>query len=779
MKKGEGVGATSKREKARRGGREGLKRRMTDEHRRWDAGAENAGSPADQLVGTVERIVFRNEDNGWTVLELDDGQELHKAVGVLPMVGVGETLRLTGAWVDHPSFGVQFRAEQAQRHLPEGEDAILRYLSSGAVKGIGPATALRIVEKFGDRALDVMEKEPQRLTEIRGISPAKARKLGEEYAAQFGLREVMLAFSSYGLTPGEALRCWKKWGASTVERIRANPYLLCSAGLYIGFERADQICMGMDRSPDDSRRVEAGLLYVLRHNLGNGHTCLPEDKLISTTSALLGVETDKVAETLEGMVYAFTVKVEEFQERRFVFLNHLHRAERSIASRIRLMGGFPPLPDGRVEERVDAVERSLGIAYAAQQRRAIVDAVEKGLLILTGGPGTGKTTTLRAIILLLEQMGETVALAAPTGRAAKRLSELTGREAKTLHRLLEVQWEDNEDAPAFARNEKNPLDADAVVVDELSMVDVLLFDSLLRALKAGCRLVLVGDTDQLPAVGPGSVLGDLMASGEVPVVQLTEVFRQAMQSRIVSNAHRIVAGEMPDLNARDGDFFFLPQDSAQGVVQTVLDLCSYRLPRTYGLSVFDGLQVLCPGRKGELGTRELNRRLQALLNPEADDRREMAVEGTILRVGDKVMHVRNNYDIVWTRDDGESGQGVFNGDIGVLEDMDTREGTLSIRYDDRVALYTRQEAQDIELAYAATVHKSQGSEFDAVILPLYRNPPMLCYRNLLYTAVTRAKTLLILVGSRDTLAEMVKNDRKTLRYTGLEWFLREAGERTL
>ena len=728
------------------------------------------GKQLEQLIGSVERIVFRNEDNGWTVIELDDGQELHKVVGVLPMVGVGETLRLLGGWVEHPSFGIQFRAEYCERHLPTEEDAILRYLSSGAVKGVGQATAIRIVERFGSHALEVLEKEPERLTEIKGISPAKAQKIAEEYAAQFGLREVLLAFSGYGLTPGEALRCWKKWGASTVERIRQNPYLLCTSGLYIGFERADRICMGMDRPADDPNRVEAGLVYILRHNLNNGHTCLPADKLCETAVGLLGVEPDRVAEVLESMLSSFTVKEETFGGRRFIFLNHLHRAEKYCAARIRLIAGFPPLPNRHIEESIDRIERQGGITYAAQQRRAIVEAVQKGALILTGGPGTGKTTTLEAIIAILEQMGETVAIAAPTGRAAKRIAELTGREAKTLHRLLEVQWED-EETPAFGRNEKNPLDADAVVVDELSMVDVLLFESLLRAMKTGCRLILVGDTDQLPAVGPGCILHDLIESGVLPVVQLTEVFRQAMASHIVSNAHRIVAGQMPEMAFRDGDFFFLPQKSAQCLTQTWLDLCSYRLPGSYGYTAFNGIQVLCPGRKGELGTRELNRRLQALLNPESEERRELTVEGTLLRVGDKVMHVRNNYDIGWTRDDGEMGQGVFNGDIGVLEDIDTREATLSVRYDDRVAVYTRQEAQDLELAYAVTVHKSQGSEFDAVILPLHRLPPMLCYRNLLYTAVTRAKSLLIIVGSRATVEQMVENNRKTRRYSGLGYFL--------
>ena len=729
-----------------------------------------AGSIGAELHGTVERVVFRNEANGWTVLELDDGQELQKVVGVLPMASVGEHLKMLGNWVEHPSFGHQFRAETCERTLPAGADAILRYLSSGAVKGIGPSTAVRIVDKFGDEALDIMEKEPARLAEVRGISPSKAQKIGEEFAAQYGLREVMLFFAQYGLTPNEALRCWKRWGNAAIERVRENPYILCENGLYIGFERADQISLGMNRLQDDPRRVEAGLLYVLRHNLGNGHTCLPRDKLVRAASALLGVGEEAVGGVLDEMAAsAFSVREEELDGGRFFFLQSLYRAETYAAARIRMMTDFPPVPGRHIEECIDAIERDNGIRYEAQQRRAIMEAVEKGVLILTGGPGTGKTTTLRAIITLLENMGETVALAAPTGRAAKRMAELTGREAKTIHRLLEVQWDD--DSSSFARNEKNPLDADALVLDEVSMVDVLLFESVLRAMKSGSRLILVGDADQLPPVGPGCVLQDLMASGALPVVQLTEVFRQAMRSRIVSNAHLIVAGRQPELDDRTGDFFFLPQNGEQAVIQTVLDLCHHRLPDRYGHTVYSGLQVLCPGRKGELGTREVNLRLQELLNPQKEGKKEMRVEGTLLRCGDKVMHTRNNYDIGWLRDDGEAGSGVFNGDIGILEEIDVRQESLSVRYDDRVAFYSKEDAKDLELAYAVTVHKSQGSEFEAVILPLFRNQRQLCYRNLLYTAVTRAKSLLVIVGSRRTLTEMAENNRKTLRYSGLRHFL--------
>ena len=499
----------------------------------------------EELCGSVERVVFRNADNGWTVLELEAGEELHKVVGVLPAVAAGEQLRLKGKWVEHPSFGRQFRAEQAEQHLPAGSDAILRYLSSGAVKGIGVATAARIVEKFGDETLRILEEEPGRLAEIKGITAAKAKAIGEAFAGQFGLREVMLAFADYGLTPSEALRCYKRWGSAAVDKIRRNPYLLCSSGLYIGFDRADRICMGMDRPADDPARIEAGLLYVLRHNLGNGHTCLPADRLIPTAAGLLGVDGEKVRDKLSDMALTFAVRTEEIDGRLFVFLPHLYQAEKYAAARLRLLTSFAPVPSHRIRDSIEAVEKNNHITYETRQRQAIIEAVEKGMLVLTGGPGTGKTTTLRAIITLLESMGETVAIAAPTGRAAKRIAELTGCEAKTIHRLLEVQWDDA-DTPVFVRNEKNPLDADALVVDEVSMVDVLLFESLLRAMKTGSRLILVGDTDQLPAVGPGSVLHDIIDSGVLPVVQLTEVFRQAMESAIVANAHRIVAGEIPD-----------------------------------------------------------------------------------------------------------------------------------------------------------------------------------------------------------------------------------------
>ena len=724
----------------------------------------------ENLEGTVERVVFHNDENGWTVLELAGEKELVTVVGTLPSAAVGERLKLTGRFVEHATFGHQFRAESCERSLPTDATAILRYLSSGAVKGIGPSTAAKIVKKFGDRALTVLKEEPEKLATVSGISPARARQMHESFCEQFGLQEVMLSLLEYGVTAAEALRCYKKWGAGAPERVKENPYVLCSEGLHIPFERVDAVCADRQIEADDRRRVTAGLLHVLRHNLQNGHTCLPAAKVIPVTAGLLGIGADAVQEGLSALIERGEVIMETLREQAYLFLPTLHKAEKQSARLILDKLAAAPPETTPVDRRIRTIEQMTGITYETEQRRAIETALSRRLLILTGGPGTGKTTTLKAILTLLESEGETVLLAAPTGRAAKRMSELTGHEAKTLHRLLEVQWDDS-DQPVFARNEKNPLDADTVIVDELSMVDVVLFYNLLSALKPHCRLIMVGDTDQLPAVGAGDVLGDLMRSGRIPTVKLSQVFRQALESRIVLNAHRIVAGQMPQLGGKDADFFFIQKSSAAAVAHAIKDLCVRRLPTTYGVSIFEGIQVLCASRKGELGTVEFNRRLQEECNPYAATKVEMTVNGLTLRVGDKVMQNKNNYEIGWTRPDDSFGTGVYNGDIGILTAINKRDETLTVRFDDREASYTRTDAEDLELAYAVTVHKSQGSEFEMVVVPTFGVPKPLCYRNLLYTAVTRARRMLILVGSETTVAEMVENDRKTRRYSALCDFL--------
>ncbi|MCL2884860.1 MAG: ATP-dependent RecD-like DNA helicase [Oscillospiraceae bacterium] len=723
------------------------------------------------LQGTVERVTFHSEQNGFTVLELEADGFVHTVVGVLPPLHAGESLHVQGEFTEHAQFGKQFKAVAAETALPTDADAILRYLSSGAVKGVGSATAANIVKKFGPDTLRVIEQTPERLREVKGITAAKAHKIGESFAAQFGLREVMLGLTQAGLTAAEAMRVYKRFGAASVAKMRENPYILCGSGLYISFERADALAGALHIDHEDPQRAAAGILHVLRHNTGNGHTCLPADKLIVTAAGLLGLPPETVEPRLQDMMDTLQVMRADIGGTSFIFLPLLYEAERDIAARLAALDGAQRAPYNGAQSHLEALEARQGLTYAVAQREAILKAVSGAGLILTGGPGTGKTTALKAIIALLEGAGEKVALAAPTGRAAKRMAELTGREAKTLHRLLEVQWDEGE-TPIFARNERNPLEVDTLIIDELSMVDVPLFDSVLKALEPGSRLILVGDTQQLPAVGPGCVLQDLIEGHALPVVQLTEVFRQAQESRIVMNAHRIVEGHYPALDGKEGDFFFLPRESEREVADTVTDLCARRLPQTYGLPV----QVLCPGKKGETGTKALCARLQAQLNPPAKGKREMTIEERVLREGDKVMHTRNNYDIEWTRDDGEAGAGVFNGDIGMLENIEN--GELAVRYDDRVALYSREDALDLELAYAVTVHKSQGSEFDIVVLPLYYLPPALSYRNLLYTAVTRAKSLLVLVGSKETICRMVDNDKRTRRYTALRWFLEknETGE---
>ena len=731
----------------------------------------NGEKKLDAISGTVEDISYRNEQSGFTVVELDVDDEPVIAVGVLPPVNSGEEVHMYGHWTTHPKFGRQFSAESCESKMPSGASAILRYLSSGAVKGIGPSTATKIVEAFGDRTLEIIENQPLRLAEIRGISKNKAEQISEDFRSHFGLREAMAFLGQYHINPNQALAVWKRFGVGCIELIRDDPYVLCAEGLHIGFERVDAIAMSMEKAPDSGRRITAGLTYVLTHNLGNGHTCLPKEKLLDVSSSLLEIDRATVADQLENAIDESDFMQDEINGTVFIFLPDIYEAELYCAGRIATMTMCPAEPIKNYARQMELIESMTGISYDAHQTEAIDAAMNKGLLVLTGGPGTGKTTTLNAIIQLLEIYGHKVAIAAPTGRAAKRITEITGHEAKTIHRLLEVEWGEN-DTQSFARNDKNPLDCDALIVDELSMTDIMLFQSLLRAVKFGCRLVLVGDSDQLPSVGAGNVLGDLIQSGRVPVVALTEVFRQAQKSAIIMNAHRIVEGELPRLDLLDNDFFFLPMREKEKITQTISDLCFTRLPDAYRFNPLKDIQVLCPGRKGDLGTIELNRVLQQRFNPQHQKRPEIKVNGVVFRQGDKIMQVKNNYNVEWTKDDGTEGTGIYNGDVGMLEEIDKLRGVLKVRFDDRTALYSIDNADELEHAYAITVHKSQGSEFPAVIIPMYPMAPQLCYRNLLYTAVTRARSILIMVGHKQVAYQMVRNQKKTLRYSALDVFLR-------
>ena len=725
-----------------------------------------------ELSGSVERVVYHNDKNQYTVLELAAADGLVTVVGSFPFVSEGEELRVYGAWDVHPSFGEQFKATAFERARPASTAAMLKYLSSGAVKGIGPATARRVIQTFGAKALEVIEKEPERLAQIKGITKEKALEISQELQRVYGIRELMAFLGAYGVRPEDAVLVWKEYGQGSISCIQEDPYCLCGPGLELSFQIADSIAESMEMPRDDAGRVQAGLLYVLRHNLNNGHTCLPAGKLCEAAASLLEVELELAQDALYTLCENFTLMREEFDGKEYIFLQRQHLSEEYIAARMKALLRLPPPPIGGADIQIAAIEEERGIRYADKQREAIRAAMEQGVLLLTGGPGTGQTTTLNAIIHILKQAGQRVFLAAPTGRAAKRMSELTGEEAKTIHRMLQVDW-DERDEPVFTRNERNPLECDCLVIDELSMVDDYVFESVLRALPLSCRLILVGDSDQLPSVGAGNVLGDLIASGLFPTVQLKEIFRQSMESLIVTSAHRIVEGKLPELRRRDSDFFFLSEDDVARAAKLIVDLCARRLPKSYGYSPVGDIQVLCPGRKGELGTVELNTHLREAINPPAKDKPEVKVNGALFRLGDKVMQIKNDYQLPWTREDDTSGQGVFNGDMGVITRIDRAGGAIEVRIDDKDVLYDLEHAaNELEPAYAATVHKSQGNEFTAVVMPVLRVPGQLCYRNLLYTGVTRAKQLLILVGQQGVVSAMIANDKKTRRYTGLARFLK-------
>jgi len=726
----------------------------------------------ENLCGMAENIVFRKADTGFTVLDLStpDG-ELVTVVGVLPEIAPGEELHLLGVWGNHASFGRQFKAELCERSMPATVAQILKYLSGGTVRGIGPATAVKIVEKFGEDTFDIIENHPEQLSRIRGISKQKADKISEEFKNQFAMRETMICLEGYGMTPTECIDAFKAFGAIAVDKIKENPYMLCSEAVGMGFERADSIARMLPTPPQNEFRIMAGIVHVVRHNLSNGHTCIPRDKLFTPSNSLLNTNNDTIDIAIDKLTDQKQLVVEAINGREFVFLPYIYMAEKQAAQRIRVMQKFPPAGKPTLNEEISKIEKKNKITYEQKQRLAIATAIEKGLLILTGGPGTGKTTTINGILKLLEQDSLNVVLTAPTGRAAQRMSEITGREAKTIHRLLEAERTSGE-RMSFARNVRNPIDADAVIVDELSMVDIVLFASLLDALPLGCRLIMVGDSDQLPPVGAGNVLHDLIESGVLPVVKLDEVFRQAMQSLIVSNAHRIVQGEMPLMNKTDSDFFYMPRADAVSASNTVVELCKSRLPKAYGYSPITDIQVLCPSKKGQAGTVNLNRILQQELNPREKSKKEITLLTRIFREGDKVMQIKNDYNICWTKK-GEDGSGIFNGDVGIIEKIEPSSNCLTIMFDGRRATYPYENLNELELAYAVTVHKSQGSEFEAVIIPAIDIVPQLCYRNLLYTAVTRAKSTLIIVGNQNQVYKMVENDKKIRRYSALNAFLVE------
>lgn len=731
----------------------------------------------ENLTGTVEEITFFNEENGFTVMEItaSDGEAV-TVVGSFPQMAEGEEVLLSGEWNVHPSFGRQFKASLVQRTMPADTAGILRYLASGIIKGVREATAVKIVEAFGQESLDVIENDVNRLASVQGISKPKARKIQEEFKKQFASREVMDGLTALGLTQSEAFKAYNMYRSAALDIISENPYAFVGENGY-SFNRAEEIADSMQHPPCFDYRCQAMVVYIVDYNLNNGHTCLPRNAVVKTAVNYLACSADLVEEAIDMAKDARQLFGEMINGKEFLFLPKIYHAEKAVADRIKIMVNYPPAQSEINSAEVYAFEKANEIEFDEKQRLAIETAVNKGLLILTGGPGTGKTTTVKGIITLMKNRGFHVALAAPTGRAAKRMSELTGYDAKTIHRLLEVEYREGATEPSFVYNRKNPLDVDAVIVDELSMVDITVFDSLLEALPLHARLIMVGDKDQLPPVGAGNVLKDLTESGLIPVVALDKVFRQAMESLIVTNAHLVVKGQMPVLDRYDSasDFFLLKENSKYNAPKKIVDLVTRRIPASYGLDSLSDIEVLCPSRKGEVGCESLNILLQQRLNPPDKSKKEIRYKGYILREGDKVMQIKNNYDVPWFKSN-ENGTGVFNGDIGILTKIDRANDILNVRFDDREAMYSLENAKELELAYAMTVHKSQGSEFDAVVMPVLATPAKLAYRNLFYTALTRAKRLLILVGNEGAVKAMVENDKKSRRYSALNYFLMHEDE---
>ena len=725
--------------------------------------------------GTVQSVIFQNEENGYTVLRLvtEEG-ELITVVGCVPCAAPGEHLGVSGAWETHPQHGTQLRAEEVERRLPEDAEELISYLGSGICKGLGPATARRLVERFGAETADVISSQPEKLSLIKGITARRAMEISESFRRHMGLRRLMAFLAQYGLPPVLAIRLRQIYGDGALDAIRRDPYLLSADAGGLPFSAADEIAMSMGFSARSPERLRSALLFELSHNEGNGHVFLPRPKLLAATAQLLGDE-DGVEEALDTLIDEGKVFSETVANVEACYLLRLHEAEDYACRKLTNLLSATADVSSRAGKTVDEIEAAQGITYAPLQRKAVELAAEHGVLILTGGPGTGKTTTVRGIVSLFERMGLAIVLAAPTGRAAQRLGELTGREAQTVHRLLGMSWNEATHEVTFTKGEKEPLEADAVIVDEMSMVDLPLFAALLRALRPGTRLVMVGDADQLPSVGPGNVFSDLIRSGKVETVFLREVFRQAERSAIIRNAHAVNAGEPPRLQNDQGDFYFLCRRDAQRAVSTVVELCKTRLPEKMGIPVSD-IQVLTPTRKGPAGTENLNRLLQEALNPPKPGQPEVRWGERIFRPGDRVMQTRNDYDILWEKEDGTVGSGVFNGDVGHVQAIDPAGEWLAILYEDRKALYSLEMLSEIDLAYAQTVHKAQGSEYPCVVLCAMPSAPGLMVRGVLYTALTRARELLILVGDDAAVREMAANDRRAQRYSGLRWRLAHFGE---
>lgn len=726
-----------------------------------------------KLEGVVEHVIYENAESGYAVFEVNASDQDIVVAGNVGGIDNGMHVTVYGHMVNHPSYGEQFRAESCEASLPQDTAGLLSYLSSGVLPYIGPSTAKKIVKAFGEETLNIISETPQKLCEIKGITPEKAAIISNEFRRMYGVREVIAWFARYGLSAQSAVTAYRAYGPHTVEALTQNPYLLCGEPLQLKFAQVDGIAAALQFESGSRLRVAAGLLYALRHNAGNGHTCLPRAKLLESTAKFLRVEPQDIEAGLEELLQAGELRTRTFEETEYIYLPDLLSAEEDIAARLGELATFPTEPPKTLESDIRALEIAQGFAYAPLQRDAIRTALSSRVMVLTGGPGTGKTTTVNAILSLYEALYDRVALCAPTGRAAKRLSELTNHTASTIHRLLEVDYTTG--MVRFIHNEKNLLKYDVIILDEMSMVDVKLFQALLAAARYHCRIIMVGDADQLPSVGPGNILGEILRVQAIPTVRLTDIFRQAQKSLIVQNAHRIVQGQMPQKGAAADDFFMI-ESAGLACQRLVCDLVSTRLPKAYGFDPIRDIQVLCPTKVGPTGSVELNARLQEVLNPPAPGKPQIGGEkgSKILRLGDKVMQIKNDYDITFERAGAEAGVGAYNGDLGIITAIDRESRSVTVMMDDRKYVYSADQLNELEPAYAVTVHKSQGSEFPAVIVPVADVPARLCYRNLLYTGVTRARKLCVLTGSSRTIQTMVRNVRQNMRYSGLRYLLEDA-----
>lgn len=722
----------------------------------------------ENITGTVEEIIFYNEDNGYCVADIDCQGELITIVGTMHCLTPGETVTVQGDYKNHPVYGEQFSVSSFEKTAPDSVDAIYKYLASGMIKGVREGTAKKIIDAFGEDALKIIESEPEKLSEIKGISIKKAYEINGEYILQFGIRSLVMFLQQYDISPAYAVKAYKALGSDAINKIKANPFILTKKVKGMGFKTVDKIATKMGIDPLDPERIKAAIKYILLEYSSLGNTYTLQSNVEYQAKRLLNCDSEIIRSAISDLIYEKELICEKQENDNALYLIVMHIAECNCAYRLKTLNSTYPLPvTDELKSLIKKIEKGLSIELEEKQRQAVIYSLTMPILVITGGPGTGKTTVINTIIKALEHQGKSVVLAAPTGRAAKRMTEVTKKEAKTLHRLLELGYS-ADDERRFEKDESNPIEADTIIVDEMSMIDIQLFNSLLKAVKMGTSLILVGDADQLPSIGPGNVLRDIIASDSVAVVKLTEIFRQAQESLIVTNAHRVNNGKMPVANDKDGDFFIIQKNTPEEIIETVTQLCINRLPKAYGFNPFSDIQILTPTRKGPVGVNILNNHLQQELNPSSPKKAEKETTNCIFREFDKVMQIKNNYDISFSIDDDE-GFGLFNGDIGCINSINDEFDNMTITFDEnKLVSYPYHYLADLELAYASTIHKSQGSEFPVVVIPLYPTAQSLLTKNLLYTAITRAKNLVILVGQMSVLDTMIKNDSEVKRCTGLK-----------